>query len=265
MYTDNLVAADAIPSDAIIVDCRFALGDSAAGREAYELGHIPGAYYLDLNSDLSGPVLKEGGRHPLPAATDFAQTLSRCGITPDSVVVAYDDSRFAYAGRLWWMMRAAGFRPPALINGGYTAWLAAGGQPSTASPVAVEPLETSVQGFAGNLNRAEVITAQSEGAVLVDAREPRRYAGLEEPIDPVAGHIPGAVNQPWLEITDEAGFVLQREALSQRLAPLLEQERLIAYCGSGVTACVILFALALLGRDDAGLYSGSWSDWCSAL
>jgi thiosulfate/3-mercaptopyruvate sulfurtransferase len=251
---------------AVIFDCRFSLAEPMEGRRLYEQGHIPGAHYLDLNRDLSGPVAKHGGRHPLPAPSDFATTLAACGVGKDTEVVAYDDSRLAFAARLWWLMRALGYRPPRLLNGGYAAFLRAGGTPSTALPARqaqTPPVHAS--DFSGYCGIEEVRAGQGSAVLLVDSREPRRYAGLEEPIDPVAGHIPGAINRPWQGVTGSDGRVLDEAGLRVHWGDAIAAGQLVVYCGSGVTACVNLFSLALLGRDDATLYAGSWSDWCSYL
>lgn len=248
----------------VVVDCRFSLADPGEGYRQYLAGHIPGAHYLDLNRDLSGPVGPHGGRHPLPDAGRFAATLARIGIEPDTEVVAYDANRFAFAARLWWMMRAIGFRAPRLLNGGYQAWLDSGGEVDSTIPEPTDVAARSVA-FSGCCDIHGLRRAQAGGAVLVDAREPRRYAGLEEPIDPVAGHIPGAVNHPWQGVTDASGRALDGTAQRAHWGDTLDAPALVVYCGSGVTACVDLFSLALLGRDDALLYAGSWSDWCTYL
>jgi thiosulfate/3-mercaptopyruvate sulfurtransferase len=263
--TARLIAPADLPAhrDAVVFDCRFSLADPLEGRRLYEQGHVPGAYYLDLNRDLAGPVREHGGRHPLPEPARFAATLAGFGVVPDTDVVAYDDSRMAYAARLWWLMRALGYRPPALLNGGYQGFLAAGGTPQAAVPVGRPRPVPAVGDFRGCCDIEGVRTAQANGAVLVDSREARRYAGLEEPIDPVAGHIPGAINRPWQGVTDAAGTVLDTAGQRAHWGDAVTSAPLVVYCGSGVTACVNLFSLALLGRDDATLYAGSWSDWCS--
>ena len=250
---------------AVVFDCRFSLADPLQGRALYAQGHLPGAHYLDLNTELAGAPGRHGGRHPLPTAADFAALLARYGVGPDTDVVAYDDSRLGFAARLWWLMRALGYRPPRLLNGGYAAYLAAGGHIETGVPDARALPYRPVGDFQGYLDIDGVRDAQGGGALLVDSREPRRYAGEEEPIDPVAGHIPGAINRPWQGVTGADGRVLGTAALRQHWGEALDASHLVVYCGSGVTACVNLFSLSLLGRDDAVLYAGSWSDWCSYL
>ncbi len=267
MSSAVLVQPDAFPAalDAVIFDCRFSLAVPAQGRSDYLAGHIPGAHHLHLDDDLSGPVGRHGGRHPLPDAGAFAATLARFGVGPDTEVIAYDDSRLAFASRLWWLMRSLGYRPPRLLDGGYRAFLDAGGRPEREVPAARPGPVPPVPGFTGHCDIDGLRALQARGAVLVDAREARRYQGLEEPIDPVAGHIPGAVNRPWQGVTSEAGRALDLAGQRAHWGELLAARELVVYCGSGVTACVNLFSLSLLGRDDATLYAGSWSDWCSYL
>jgi thiosulfate/3-mercaptopyruvate sulfurtransferase len=249
----------------VIIDCRFSLADPGRGRADYLAGHVPGAHYLDLEEDLSGPVGAHGGRHPLPDANRFAATLARLGVGHGTEVIAYDDSGFAFSARLWWMMRSLGFRPPQLLDGGYQGFLQAGGRPETGVPYPRSCTPAAVTGFAGCCDIGGLRQLQGEGALLVDSREERRYLGLEEPIDPVAGHIPGAVNRPWQGVTSAGGRLLDEAGLRAHWGDVLEAERLVLYCGSGVSACANLFSLSLLGRDDAILYTGSWSDWCSYL
>jgi len=270
-HFDAVQARLVLPGDtghlarALVVDCRYALGDPAAGRTAYLQGHIPGAFYLDLGEDLSAPVQAHGGRHPLPTPEDFAATLAGIGIHKGSEVIAYDDNNQAYAARLWWMMRSLGYQPPQLLDGGYSGWLAAGGEPETALPVP-DPCEAPDVGhWTGTCDIDGVREAQAAGALLVDSRESARYEGLEEPIDPVAGHIPGAINRPWLGTVAGAGRQKDEEGLRAHWGDALAAEHLVVYCGSGVTACVNLFTLSRLGHNEARLYPGSWSDWCSYL
>jgi thiosulfate/3-mercaptopyruvate sulfurtransferase len=250
---------------AVLFDCRFSLADPEAGRQQYLQGHVPGAHFLDLNRDLSGPAGRHGGRHPLPQPREMAARLASYGVTRDTEVVAYDDARLAGSTRLWWLMRSLGYRPPRLLNGGYQAWLAAGGQAQQAVPEPVAGAAPEVAAYRGHCDIEGLRRAQAAGALLVDSREPRRYQGLEEPIDPLAGHIPGAVNRPWQGVTLEDGRLRDSQDLREHWGDALDAEQLVIYCGSGVTACVNLFSLAALGRENAVLYAGSWSDWCSHL
>jgi thiosulfate/3-mercaptopyruvate sulfurtransferase len=248
---------------AVIFDCRFSLADAQEGRALYQQGHIPGAHYLDLNKDLAGPLGEHGGRHPLPDPAVFAATLARFGVGPQTTVVAYDDSRMAFAARLWWLMRSLGYQAPRLLNGGYRGYLQAGGSAEVDQPVPPPLVPQSAAGFKGYCDIEGLRNAQARGALVVDSRESTRYEGLEEPIDPIAGHIPGAINRPWQGVTSSDGIVLDADAQQAHWGDALEAEQLVVYCGSGVTACVNLFSLALLGREDATLYAGSWSDWCT--
>ncbi|MEG3894374.1 MULTISPECIES: sulfurtransferase [unclassified Microcoleus] len=249
----------------IIIDCRFSLADPELGQKQYQESHVPGAFYLDLNRDLASAVGKHGGRHPLPNIGELADKLSAIGInSPETLVVAYDDSRLAFSARLWWLLRYMGHSKVALLDGGFSAWKAAGYPVTNTLP---EPSEGK---FVTELQRdlAVDIEAVKErkdlpGKVLVDSRESERYAGLREPLDPIAGHIPGAVNYPWQEVTDETGKVRSISEQKQRWTELEKAEEIIVYCGSGVTACVNLLSLEIAGIPNAKLYVGSWSDWCS--
>jgi thiosulfate/3-mercaptopyruvate sulfurtransferase len=249
-----------------IVDCRFALMEPDLGRQQYETEHIPGAYYLDLNRDLSSPVSKHGGRHPLPDPDVLATKLSNLGITPETLVVAYDDSRFAFAARLWWLLRYLGHDRVALLDGGFSNWKKSG-YPVTSiipNPKAGQFVPKLHSDWVVDIDTVKAKQAHPKVAI-VDSREPERYRGEREPIDPIAGHIPGAVNYPWQDVTTEQGEVRSPEALRNHLVALQAKAEILVYCGSGVTACVNLFALNLAGIDTGKLYAGSWSDWCSYL
>jgi len=251
----------------VVIDCRFSLMQPEAGRQQYLAGHIPGAYYLDLNQDLSSSFQPHGGRHPLPDAEQLAQKLGAIGVTTapeQSFVVVYDDSRLGFAARLWWLMRYLGCDRVAVLDGGFSAWQAVGFPVSQDVPVAqpkqftpkLRP-EMVVDMDAVKANQAKA------GTILVDSREAERYRGDREPIDPVAGHIPGAVNYPWQGVTDSAGKLLPASQQQERWAEVKPANEIIVYCGSGVTACVNLLSLELAGIEGAKLYAGSWSDWCS--
>src|SRR6476469_56292 len=249
----------------VIIDCRFSLADPELGQKQYQESHIPGASYLDLNRDLASSVGKHGGRHPLPNIEELADKLSALGInSQETLVVAYDDSRLAFAARLWWLLRYMGHSKVALLDGGFSGWKAAGYPVTNILP---EPREGN---FVAHLQQdlAVDIEAVKErkdlpGKVLVDSRESERYEGLREPIDPIAGHIPGAVNYPWQGVTDETGKVRSTSEQKHRWTELEKAEEIIVYCGSGVTACVNLLSLEIAGIPGAKLYVGSWSDWCS--
>jgi thiosulfate/3-mercaptopyruvate sulfurtransferase len=253
------------PLEPVILDCRFALADPDQGRRAYAQGHIPGAHYLDLNQDLSSPVQAHGGRHPLPVVETLAAKLGRCGIDSQrsTPVVIYDDFRGAFAARCWWLLRYYGHAPVAVLQGGIAAWTALG-QPLTTE---VPPIKTTT--FTPQIQKdwvldySQVQQRQGQG-VLVDARSPQRFRGEQEPIDPVAGAIPGALNYFWQNVVDEQGQFLAPAALKDYWSALTDPEP-IMYCGSGVTACVNLLSRVAAGYPMAQLYVGGWSDWCSYL
>ncbi|MBW4578788.1 MAG: sulfurtransferase [Tildeniella nuda ZEHNDER 1965/U140] len=251
-----------------IADCRFSLMQPTLGREQYQAGHIPGAFYLDLNQDLSSPVGEHGGRHPLPDMAQLSSRLTAMGVdsTLDepTLVVAYDDSRLAFASRLWWLLRYLGHDRVAVLDGGFAGWNAAGYAVTQTVPV------PKTGAFVPRSRPDQVVTmeqvkAQKDlpGVVLVDSREAERYRGEREPIDPIAGHIPGAVNYPWQTVTGADGYVRSIEAQGERWETLRSAQEIFVYCGSGVTACVNLLSLELAGIQTGKLYAGSWSDWCS--
>lgn len=252
----------------IIIDSRFSLAEPQLGRQQYQTSHIPGAFYLDLNTDLSSPVQPHGGRHPLPDVDTLAKTFADLGIQSGladretTFVVAYDASRFAFASRLWWLLRYLGHDQVAVLDGGFPAWQAAE-RPVTADEPQPQP-KTFIPRVRSHWVKA-IAQVESElgQAILVDSREGARYRGEQEPIDPVAGHIPGALNYPWQEVTDEHGFAYPAAHNKQRWSSLPSPQNLTVYCGSGVTACVNLLSLEWAGIHDASLYAGSWSDWCS--
>ncbi|AFY84441.1 sulfurtransferase [Oscillatoria acuminata] len=248
-----------------IADCRFSLADPELGQQQYLHHHIPGAHYLHLNRDLSSPVQRHGGRHPLPDSELFAQKLGSIGVTsPDVLLVIYDDSRFAFAARLWWLMRYLGHDRVAILEGGFKGWQTAGYPVTDAIP---RPSEGTFipQIRTDRLVDIETVKTRSPlpEVALIDSRERDRYLGNHEPIDPIAGHIPGALNYPWQEVTDENAQVRPQNDQVQRWADIAGSDEIIVYCGSGVTACVNLLSLEIAGIPNAKLYAGSWSDWCS--
>ncbi|MBD2577323.1 sulfurtransferase [Oscillatoria sp. FACHB-1406] len=268
--TFDLISAPALAQQSdrasvAIVDCRFSLADPQLGRQQYDRGHIPGAYYLDLDRDLSSPKGARGGRHPLPTPDALAPKLAAMGIEPETLVVAYDDSKGAFAARLWWLLRYWGRDRVALLDGGWSAWVAGG------YPISTEVPAPKAGNFQPQVRTdwtvdLEEVKARKDlpGVVLIDARESDRYRGDREPIDPVAGHIPGAVNHFWQDACDDRGFFLPPNLQQQRWAHLAPEDEIIVYCGSGVTACVNLWSMAAAGISGAKLYPGGWSEWCSA-
>lgn len=249
-----------------IVDCRFQLGDVDAGRAAYLNGHIPGAVYAHLERDLSAPRAADGrgGRHPLPDRDAFTATLGQLGIGNSHQVVVYDDSGGAIAARLWWMLRWMGHGAVAVLDGGLRAWLAGGrtldsGEvlPESARFVAGQPLVHTVD--ASQILAGDVLR-------LLDARSAERFAGEHEPIDAIAGHVPGAGNFAFDRALDSGGRFRRPDLLMGELRESLGDApaaKAAAMCGSGVTACHLLLSLEVAGIRGAGLYAGSWSDWIS--
>ncbi|MEZ5649612.1 MAG: sulfurtransferase [Burkholderiaceae bacterium] len=255
--------------DCIVVDCRHDLMNPEAGRKAYGEGHIPGAYFLHQDEDLAGPMTGRNGRHPLPDRDALAARLAGLGLTPDTQLVAYDAQGGALAGRLWWLARWIGHRPVAVLDGGLPAWKAAGLPVSTDTPApraggrlqaSAEPgmaLRTAPQLEANIASRAELV---------VDARAPERFRGEVEPVDPVAGHIPGAINRPLQLNLREDGRYKPAEVLRREFAELLggrDPATVVHSCGSGVSACQNMIAMELAGLGGSALYGGSWSEWCS--
>lgn len=248
----------------LVFDCRFNLAtnpSAESGYSVYRQGHIPGAFYLDLEQDLSGPIEQHGGRHPLPSPEAFTQRMRARGLGPITSVVVYDDSRMAYAARAWWLLRYFGHADVRILDGGYRAWIAAGGAADRREPALKQGIFTAHPVVDWTRDYAAIRSAP-ENFTLIDSREPRRYQGIEEPIDPIAGHIPGALNYPWQEVTDDNGFFKPEEWHQQRWAAVRDSNEVTVYCGSGVTACVNLLSLEVSGIA-ARLYPGSWSDWCS--
>ncbi len=251
-----------------IFDCRFSLANPQEGKQQYQTSHIPGSYYLDLNQDLSSTVQKHGGRHPLPNIEEFADKLSAMGVNSgQTFVIAYDDSRLAFASRLWWLLRYLGHEKVAVLDGGFSGWLA------SEYPVTVEVPDRRKGKFIPQPQTQMIVDREtvknrkdSLQTALIDSRENDRYQGIREPIDKIAGHIQGAINYPWKEVTDSHGYLLPQQQQINRWLQLENQEEkqeIMVYCGSGVTACVNLLSLELAGINKAKLYPGSWSDWIS--
>jgi thiosulfate/3-mercaptopyruvate sulfurtransferase len=248
----------------VIVDCRFQLGQSDAGRVAYEEDHIPGAVYADLEKDLSGPVREHGGRHPLPDMGPFSQWLGDLGIDKHTTVVAYDDQGGAMASRFWWMVRFLGHERVFILNSGFTLWKTAG------YPVTAEIIVPAAKHFIPSVKTQMLISVHDvqrklgqPGVVLLDSREQPRYLGLQEPIDKAAGHIPGAMNSFWKESLNANGQWKGADEHVSRFEHLNKEDEIIVYCGSGVTACPNVLSLQEAGFPNVKLYLGSWSDWIS--
>lgn len=251
-----------------IVDARFMLADPVAGRAAYEQSHLPGAVYVDLNRDLSDLSRSGQGRHPLPSDERFTQRLGELGLAPDAQVVVYDagDGSMA-AARFWWMLKLLGHEAVAVLDGGLAAWRARA-LPETSALPEITPQPPYPARFDNTriVNAADVQARLKEGSGwLIDARATERFSGEVEPIDPVAGHVPGAVNRPYAGQLIEGRFRTAEE-LRASFSPLLKTQRpeaLVLMCGSGVTACHLLLALEHAGLHGARVFAGSWSGWIS--
>ena len=251
----------------VVYDTRHDLMDPAKGRKAYDAGHIPGAYFLGVDDDLAGKKTGTNGRHPLPPLDEFAAKVNASGLTPDKLAVVYDDLSGNFAVRLWWMLRWLGHDRVALLDGGFPLW-AKEGRPVTKD---VPPARKGA--FVPRPHLGATVDAhfvdrfrESPSIKLVDARAAERYAGLQEPIDPVAGHIPGAVNRFWQKNLKPDGTFKAPEQLRAEFADFLGESdpaATVHMCGSGVTACHNMFALELAGLPSGRLYPGSWSEWCA--
>ena len=248
-----------------IVDCRFDLRQPQAGEAAYREAHIPGALYAHLDRDLSGPITPDSGRHPLPDPQRLSATLSAWGIGPETQVVCYDAQANAYAGRLWWLLRWLGHERVAVLDGGLKAWEEGNHALDTAAP-RISPDTFRGVPCGDMFVTTEELAAQLDARTcrILDVRAPERFTGEKEPIDPVAGHIPGARNLPYQSNLDASECYLPPEALKKMYRRVLDDmppERCVVMCGSGVTACQSLIALELAGMKGAKLYAGSWSEW----
>jgi thiosulfate/3-mercaptopyruvate sulfurtransferase len=251
----------------VVFDVRHDLGNTERGRRDYHAGHVPGAFFLHLDEDLSGAKTGTNGRHPLPDLATLAAKLSRCGVAPDRQVVAYDDAGGSSASRLWWLLRWLGHDRVALLDGGFPAWCREGLPTEATVPPAREGRfePRPLLGAVADIHYVDAFR-NSPTVRLIDARSAERFSGASETIDPVAGHIPGAMNRFWkLNLADDGRFkappVLRQEfgALLGEANPSLA----VHLCGSGVTACHNLFAMELAGLGGSRLYPGSWSEWCA--
>ena len=261
----RLLATPDAATTVLVVDCRFQLADVEAGRRAHAQGHLPGAVYAHLDEDLSGPKTPDGlsGRHPWPTPEAWQTTLRRWGVQPDTLVIAYDDAGGPFAARLWWMLQWAGHAQVQVLDGGWGAWVAAGGELST------EP-RTCPDGSASVRPRPDLLMSAAEVCALeagrlIDARSPDRYRGENETLDPVGGHIPGALNR-FFQLNLQDGRFKPAAQLRAEFDALLAgrpAHEAVHQCGSGVTACHNLLAMAHAGYAPGRLYAASWSGWCA--
>ncbi|ABA57112.1 3-mercaptopyruvate sulfurtransferase [Nitrosococcus oceani ATCC 19707] len=248
----------------VIFDCRFNLMDSSAGWYAYQKGHIPGAYYVHLEEDLSSPVTPGSGRHPLPKPEQLADKLGGWGVDSTTQVVVYDDASGAFAARLWWLLRWLGHKAVAVLDGGEQRWREEGYPLNRATP---EPapacfearLQPSMTTTVEDVEHASLL-----GYLLLDGRAPERFRGDFEPVDRVAGHIPGAKNHPFQQNLNKQGRFLPSQELAGAFRKQMGEvpsAQVVCMCGSGVTACHNLLAMEIAGFQGARLYPGSWSQW----
>jgi thiosulfate/3-mercaptopyruvate sulfurtransferase len=271
MYINTIVDTEELAAHLgdprwIVLDCRFTLTDPEAGRRAWREAHIPGAHYLHLDEDLSAPVV-EGvtGRHPLPDPRAFAEKLCALGVGVNRQVVVYDDSFGSMAVRAWWMLRWLGHPAVAMLDGGYPKWAAREKRPvDNLVPVPHRSVCACLPERGQFVSAEELQSALAQGAKLIDARPERRFSGDFEPLDPVAGHVPGAINWVFEENLDIDGTYLPPEALRENYQALLAgtpASQVIHMCGSGVTACHNILAMEIAGLPGSRLYPGSWSEW----
>ena len=249
-----------------VVDCRFDLMQPAKGQDEYGQSHIPGAQYANLDEDLAGSVSDATGRHPLPSTEAFANTLGAWGIDNMSQVIVYDHASGAIAARLWWMLRWVGHQQVAVLNGGYAAWQEAGYEVSDGdeSVTAVQFRPEPDCGLVITTDELRNLVAVGHAPPIVDARDSSRFAGRSEPIDSVAGHVPGAVNHPFSESVNASGRWKSGDELRNGWTQVLGADtdrHWVSMCGSGVTACHLALSAGLAGYAQPRLYVGSWSEW----
>ncbi|TKC92191.1 sulfurtransferase [Trinickia terrae] len=255
------------PGSVLVFDCSFDLANTGAGEQAYAAGHVPGAHYLHLDRDLSGAKTGTNGRHPLPDRVALVATLAAHGLDQNQQIVAYDAQGGAYAARLWWLLRWLGHDSAAVLDGGLQAWQAAGFALDAQAPAkaagnfkAAAPLVATVD------VQAVLRNLSTHDRVVIDARAADRYRGENETIDPVGGHIPGALNRFFRDNLTADGRFKPAHTLREDFSAVLNgklPEQAILQCGSGVTACHNALAMEVAGLHGAALYSGSWSEWCS--
>lgn len=251
----------------LVFDCRNELTDHEAGRRAYDAGHVPGAHYVHLERDLSGPITGRSGRHPLPQPDIFGARMRALGLSPGMQVVAYDATGAVMAARLWWMLRWLGHESVAVLDGGWKAWLDSGRPLTTLAPR--EPRQGSFQAApaASTVDMAFVHAHLGDpGMVLLDARTADRFRGDNETLHPIGGHIPGARNRPYNENLQPEGTFkpsAQLRAEFERLLAGTPPGAIVHQCGSGVSACHNALAMEIGGLSGSRLYPGSWSEWCA--
>ena len=246
------------------IDCRFDLMNPDRGEALYQQDHLPNAVYAHLDKDLSSPITPTSGRHPLPAIESLTESFSRWGINSDTQVIVYDDNIGMFASRLWWLLRWLGHEKVAVLDGGYLEWK------SKDLPITATLPQIDAASFTPHLQKGWIVSAdeipaqQQQGGVLVDARAAERYRGDVEPIDPIAGHIPGALNYPLTDNINADGMFKDRICLREQINTVISTHgapEVIHYCGSGVSACHNILAMEHAGLHGSKLYPGSWSEW----
>jgi thiosulfate/3-mercaptopyruvate sulfurtransferase len=271
MYSTLISVEQLKAISAVVIDCSADLAKPEAGRAQFEEQHIAGALFADINTDLAShnPALAvNGGRHPLPSREHFALWLSACGISEHTQVVVYDRQGINYCGRLWWMLKWCGHEAVAVLDGGLQAWAGAGGALASGPALPVTQAEFTLREPLLVLKHtAEVFAAMGRPAqTLVDARSAARYKGETEPFDPVAGHIPGALNRPFNTNLNAQGFMKSPAELAAEFTVLLngrDASSVVHHCGSGISAIPNLLAMEVAGLGSTALYAGSWSEWCN--
>ncbi|AVQ97907.1 sulfurtransferase [Oceanobacillus iheyensis] len=248
----------------VIVDVRFQLTDSEAGRKQYIKDHIPGAVYLDLEKDLSSKAEKHGGKHPLPDMTTFARKIGNIGIDHDTTVVIYDQANEMFAARLWWLLHCLGHEKAYVLDGGYEEWLRQGNPVTDQMPVLEPKRFRPILRDEQTANIDEVKEKlENDTAIVIDSRERERYLGNIEPLYHKAGHIPGAKNYFWKDVLNKKGSWKKDEVLTEHFSAIPKDKEVIVSCGSGISACPNILALKMAGYENVKLYPGSFSDWIS--
>ncbi len=252
----------------VLLDTRFELNAPEAGEAAYRASHLPGAHHAHLNRDLSGRASRDNGRHPLPEFKAWRQTVAQWGVAPNTPVVVYDDQGGAFAARAWWLLKQLGHTQVSVLDGGWSAWRAQGQTLSSGQVLAISSSAAYPSAATDwhSIRQAHEVLATMGQDLLIDARSPERYRGDTEPLDAMAGHIPGAKNHFFKDNLGPDGLFKPASVLRAQWSSILQghpPEQTIHYCGSGVTACHNLLALTVAGLPGALLYPGSWSQWCN--
>ncbi len=267
LISTDVLAARLGDPDLVVCDVRHDLArPDAWGQSQFDAGHIPGAVFAHIDRDLSAPMTGKNGRHPLPTPEAAAALFGRLGITSGRQVVAYDQGPGMYASRLWWMLRWLGFDSVAVLDGGFAKWIKEGG-PTSTEAVMPAAATFAIRRVTPTVSASGVMASLArQTLLLIDARSPERFRGETEPLDPVAGHIPGSRNRPFTQNLDADGTFKHPAFLRAEFGALLEgagEDQVVHLCGSGVTACHNLLAMEIAGINRTRLYPGSWSEWCA--